>query len=237
MGQWFESTRVRQLRKSKVKVTIGPYTNWFGPYQIAKLVFFWKKEDNDQDPDDDIVYRFGDFLSGPKDKPSLLLRFCQWLDSKKERKIKVHIDNYDVWSADHTLAFVIYPVLLKLKEIKMGSPFVDDEDVPEHLRSTNAQPKVHEYDTDEFHDARWDYVLDEMIWAFEQHKIGEEWMEQYTSGTIDLSFEKEEGTTLSKLVQGPNHTYTRAEDKIANHRARMDNGRRLFAKYYESLWH
>jgi len=220
-----------------VKVKIGSYINWFGPHQLARMVFFWKDPNNDLGPDEDIVYRFGTYLSGPKDKPSLLLKFCQWLYEKRKRKIQIHIDNYDVWSADHTLAFVIHPVLLKLKEIKMGSPYVDDEDVPEHLRSINAQPKVHEYDTDEFHDARWDYVLDEMIWAFEQHKMGDEWLDQYTSGQVDIKFVKEEGNKYSTLVHGPNHTYTRMEDKIAAHRARMDNGRRLFAKYYESLWH
>lgn len=220
-----------------MKVKIGPYINWFGPYQVARLVFFWKNPDNDLGPDEDIIHRFGTYLSGSKDKPSLLLKFCQWLYNKRKRKIQIHIDNYDIWSADHTLALIIHPILLKLKTNKIGSPYVDDEDVPEHLRSTNAAPKEHEYDTDEFHDARWDYVLDEMIWAFEQHKMGEEWIDQYTSGQVDLEFVKEEGTEYSTLVRGPNHTYTRMEDKIAAHRARMDNGRRLFAKYYEGLWH
>lgn len=222
-----------------VKVKIGPYTKWIGPYQIARAIFFWKDHYNDLSEDEDIVHRFGSYLSGPKDKPSRLLRLCQWIYEKRERKIKVHINNYDTWSADHTLALIIYPLLVRLKETKMGSPFVDDEDVPENIRSSNAPPKENEYDTDEFHDARWDYVLDEMIWTFEQHKNGDEWVDQYTSGNIDLQIVKidqDDPNSLSTLKHGPNHTYIRAEDKIAAHSARMDNGRRLFAKYYESLW-
>jgi len=140
---------VRQLKDTKVKVKIGPYINWFGPYQVARLVFFWKNPDNDLGPDEDIIHRFGTYLSGSKDKPSLLLKFCQWLYNKRKRKIQIHIDNYDIWSADHTLALIIHPILLKLKTNKIGSPYVDDQDVPEHLRSTNAAPKEHEYDTDE----------------------------------------------------------------------------------------
>ena len=56
-----------------MKVKIGSYINWFGPHQLARMVFFWKDPNNDLGPDEDIVYRFGTYLSGPKDKPSLLL--------------------------------------------------------------------------------------------------------------------------------------------------------------------
>ena len=27
-----------------MKVKIGPYKNWFGPYQLAELLCFWAKE-------------------------------------------------------------------------------------------------------------------------------------------------------------------------------------------------
>ena len=64
-----------------------------------------------------------------------------------ERKIVIHIDDYDTWSMDHTLAPIIAPMLKQLKATKHGAPFVDDEDVPEHLRSTNAKPKENKWDT------------------------------------------------------------------------------------------
>ena len=48
------------------------------------------------------------------------------------------------------------------------APLVDDEDVPEELRSTAAPAKENDWDVDENHFKRWDWVLDEMIWAFEQ---------------------------------------------------------------------
>lgn len=86
---------------------------------------------------------------------------------KGERKVSIHIDDFDVWNLDHTLALIIHPALMKLKEIKHGSPFVDDEDVPEKLKSTSAKSKKNNYDVDSNHHKRWDYVLNEMIFAFD----------------------------------------------------------------------
>jgi hypothetical protein len=79
-------------------------------------------------------------------------------DLLKEQKIKIRIDDYDIWSMDDTLALIILPMLKKLKEHNYGSSTVDNEDVSEDLR----------IDGDDLHPKRWDYVLDEMIWAFEQ---------------------------------------------------------------------
>ena len=60
------------------------------------------------------------------------------LNWRNNRKIKVHIDPYDVWGLDDTLALIIAPSLRLLKQRKQGSPFVDDEDVPEDVRSYTA---------------------------------------------------------------------------------------------------
>lgn len=112
-------------------------------------------------------------------------RINQFFYNKSNRKIKVHIDKQDIWNADETLAHVILPILNKVKEAKAGSPFVDDEDVPEDIRSTSAPPKENEWDTDEFFEKRWKWVLDEMIWAFEEH-IKEDPILEYGREEYDL---------------------------------------------------
>ena len=81
-------------------------------------------------------------------------------DLFREQKIKVRIDDYDVWSMDDTLALIILPMLKKLREHNHGSATVDNEDVSEDLR-------IDDKDLD-LHQKRWAYVLDEMIWAFER---------------------------------------------------------------------
>lgn len=140
-----------------MKVYIGPYPNWWGPYQIADLLQYVGVSE-------DTCYDIGNWLSN-----TWVGNFLQWIHDKKKRKIKVQIDRYDAWSAHHTLALVILPVLQSLKQHKLGSGFVDDVDVPEHIRST-ADPdyKPDAWGSDKYVHDRWDYALNEMIYAFEQ---------------------------------------------------------------------
>lgn len=160
-------------------------------------------------------------------------------DASKPRKKEIRIDPWDTWSMDHTLALIIYPMLIQLKETKHGAPFVDDEDVPEELRSTSAPPKETDYDTDDNHFKRWDYVLDEMIHAFEC-EVEEDWERQFHSGKIDIFWEESDleigGEKTYTMKHGPNHTheFDREAHDIAFERRK--NGLRLFAKYYHSLW-
>ncbi|MDB4461490.1 hypothetical protein N9043_00920 [bacterium] len=86
------------------------------------------------------------------------------------RDVNVKISDQDVWNLDNTLALIIHPSLIKLKADKKGSPFVFDDDVPEGL-------KMSESELDEFHlgnggqdkwNGKWTYILDEMIWTFDQ---------------------------------------------------------------------
>jgi len=97
-----------------------------------------------------------------------------YLDTRVQ-KVKVHIDRWDTWSMDHTLAHIVVPMLVQLKESKHGAPFVDDKDVPAELRSTNCPPKENPWDTDANHFKRWDWVMDEMIHAF-QSKLDDDYM-------------------------------------------------------------
>ena len=202
-----------------MKVYIGPYTSWVGPYQIADKIFFWVNKNGIYADDPPIFSRwdyklhekFGDWLADIE----WLNKLCNWIESKKERKVKIRIDNYDTWSMDHTLALIIHPMLVQLKEQKHGGPFVADEDVPEHLRSTNAKPVIDD-GVDEFHFDRWDWVLDEMIWTFKT--LNEDWSSQFY-------------TPSGKFMEGEFDAEGR--QKMQD---RINNGLRLFGKYYQSLW-
>jgi hypothetical protein len=138
---------------------------------------------------------------------------------------------------DHTLALIVLPMLKQLKATKHGSPLVDDEDVPENLRSTAAGPKENEWDTDSNHFKRWDWVMDEMIFAFESLDggINADWEEQFTTGDYDFrSVKQEDGNYL--MVHGPNHTAETDWDARKEYGKRIQNGFRLFGKYYQNLW-
>jgi len=153
------------------------------------------------------------------------------LDKRTGQKINVRIDNYDTWSMDHTLSHIVLPMLVQLQKTKQGSPWTDDEDVPEELRSTSAPPLENEYDTDDFHPKRWDWVLDEMIWAFEQ-KMRDDWESDY------YKYDHVEPNKESKDFSESLGLKLVCEDPKGRkaHQERMSNGFRLFGKYYEALW-
>jgi hypothetical protein len=222
-----------------MKVYISNYRHhWISPYTILKTVCFWEK-------DDDVFYDHEETGKGRYVKwVNFLNPICQAIqkvwDFVHPKITYVKIDRWDTWSMDHTLADIILPMLKQLQETKNGSPFVDDEDVPEELKSTSAPPKKEEYDTDDNHFKRWDWVLDEMIFAFEC-KVDDSWEEAFRSGKIDhktiVSARDENGKPITyQWVDGPNHTYKCDYEGMKVVNDRIQNGFRLFGKYYQNLW-
>jgi len=215
-----------------MKIEIGPYKDWIGPYQIADMVFFWHSRwpANCERWDYRLHDKFGEWLSN-----TWVNDVCVWFESKRERNIKIHIDKYDTWSMDHTLSKIIVPMLKQLKETKHGAPGVDDEDVPEELKSTSAPPLTEEQtnwgDVDNNHFKRWDWVLDEMIWAFTQ--ISEDADDDF----YDAYEEGEEVKVHSwETEEDARHRGKLNMEKTKAHSNRIRNGTKLFGKYYQNLW-
>ena len=150
-------------------------------------------------------------------------------DGDEERKVEIQIDPWDSWSADHTIAMIAVPILKQLQATKHGSPYTDDEDVPENLRSTSAKPKENEWDTDEFHHDRWEYILSEMIWALEQlvHNKEDDFFHW------DKTQEAEEGSIGKELGLGK---CTIDHEGLDAYNARITRGTTLLGKYLRSCW-
>jgi len=145
----------------------------------------------------------------------------------KQRKINIQIDPWDTWSADHTLALIIVPLLQKMKDDKQGSPNVDDVDVPEHLRSNAAPAKANDWDTDIYWHPRWEYVLNEMLWAMQQIASNNEDDEKfYDHSEVDESKGVMEQMKAVKIDM----------EGLRAHQARIQKGCELFGKYFQALW-
>lgn len=156
-------------------------------------------------------------------------------EGDEERKVEVEIHNYDIWSTHNTLSLIIQPLLEKFREKLHGAPFVDDEDVPEELKSSISEEDKNNGKLDDNHFKRWDYVLDEMIHAFRCDN-DPEWENQFYSGEVDFDFEKCEDSENYQLVSGPNHTFKVDDEAMKVAWERRSNGLRLFGKYYHNLW-
>ena len=260
-----------------MRVVIGPYTNWIGPYQIAEKIFFWVekypelREDGGKAYEERWDYKakewLGEFLAHGFDKEeddhqifsrsrrerreTWFYKLLTWIHSKKKRKIVVKIDRWDHWNLGGTLAPIILPLLKALKEHKHGSGYIDLEDVPEYMRTTSfeeyeAQSCFDFYHEDkeerkyDIHD-RYEWALDEMIWAFEQLQPDYDWEDQYSSGDVDMlsvpcKWDDNGKPLLYEFKDGPEHTYKVDWDARMAHQKRIDNGLRLFGKYFQTLW-
>lgn len=151
---------------------------------------------------------------------------------KGEQKKSIRIDPWDTWNMAHTLADIIHPMLQQLKKTQHGAPYTDDEDVPENLRSTNAKPKKYDYDVDEFHFKRWDWILKEMIWAFGE--LAKDREPDFFIKKPKYKWVKKEGENFSEMVTVREGVYD--TEKATAYYARKKNAFRLFGKYYENLW-
>jgi hypothetical protein len=166
----------------------------------------------------------GETYSQERNRPTTLLcNFLSWAHSKKKRKIKVHIDCWDTWGMDDTLAHIILPMLKQLKKENHGAAAVDTDDCPKHLSFFE----------------RWEWVMDEMIFAFES-KLDDEWEDKFYTGQIDHKWKQLEAAVISngmsETIKSPDDTHKCDHEGMKVYQARISNGFRLFGKYYESLW-
>ena len=232
-----------------MKIYIGkPRDHWISPYTMLDYAFFWTdwskcsrdrrirslEEERDYVDHPEWVERWSDRLTP-------ISRAIQWVWDRVHPSINyVKIDRWDTWSMDHTLSPIILPMLKQLKATQHGAGFVDDDDVPEELKSTLAPPKENEWDTDANHFRRWEYVLDEMIFAFD-HKADDSWEDAFRSGEHDLihvpcEWDEAGRPTMYQMKEGPNNTYKCDYEGMQVVEARIQNGFRLFGKYYQNLW-
>lgn len=202
-----------------MKVYLGkPREHWISPYTILEKIIFWREINYDEP----LIEKWSDRL----------LPFCNAYQEIMNRIFPsihyVKVDNWDTWSMDYTLSPIIAPMLKQLKATKHGAPIVDDEDVPEgmNLRSTEAPPKEEEWDIDNNHFKRYDWVLDEMIWTFETLSDINNESKFYEDVNVDESAPLEEQIQQIEIDR----------EGLDAHNKRIQNGLRLFGKYYRTLW-
>ena len=237
-----------------MKVYISGYRDhWISPYTMLDYMFFWtdwskcareKTVIRSLDEERKYIER-PDWCEKWSDRLTPISRGIMWvLDLVHPAINYVKIDLYDTWSMDSTLSPIILPMLKQLKEKKHGAPFVDDEDVPEELKSTSAPAKENEYDTDANHFLRWDWAMSEMIFAFEC-KVDDSWQDAFRSGEHDILWVPvdKDGNEVPKgehkyyqMGKGSKDTYQCDYESMKVVETRIQNGFRLFGKYYQGLW-
>ena len=127
----------------------------------------------------------------------------------KEQKVSVKINKWDTYNMDVTLAHIVYPMLVQLKETKHTHP----SDLTEE---------------------KWDSILDDMIFSFKSKLYN--WEEEFTSGVWDMELKDKIEPGKMEMTEGPNHTYKIDEKGRKKYQTRVAKGFTLFGKYYNNLW-
>jgi hypothetical protein len=163
------------------------------------------------------------------------------------RKVKIEIEQFDTWSLDHTLALIIYPALLQLKDTKQG--------VPSEFAEVGGEEYTDQTSFDFYTDTcaesrdegikRWDEILDKMIWSFQQ-LVGDDYSSAYHHGEAKYEFVKTDKTFPNPVSGKVEKTFrlldTNPEDHWYDHEGhslheeRIQEGLMLFGKHYRSLW-
>lgn len=130
----------------------------------------------------------------------------------------------DVWDLDYTLSTIIFAGLVKFKETIIKSKysgvpslFVKGEDV------TDEEVK------------EWHNTIDKMIYAFDKDNMPD--IQDYNF-KINLEHgEKANGSTQIFLNCDNEEEKQRYYKDLEDHQKKCEEGRMLFAKYYENLWY
>jgi hypothetical protein len=166
---------------------------------------------------------------------------------KGEQKVKVIIERHDTWNMAHELAYIIYPMLLKLKAEKHGVPN-DFAVVGGESYTDQKSFEFYEESQDWAFDEKckqWDEALDKMIWSFEQF-IDDEWESKYHHGKHEHEWVECDDLMKNPLT-GKMEKMWQMKDKNPGghwydhdghmlHQARIQEGFELFGKYYQNLW-
>lgn len=143
--------------------------------------------------------------------------------NNKPRKIKIEYADYDTWNLDHTLALIILPGLKQLKSTNHGYAHVSNDDLPTAcLKDASGEE-------------RWEWVMDEIIWAFQELVNDKAGSDAFSSGVQDFVWKKS-SNNLYKMEYGPNHTFSVDSEGLNRYNDRIQRGLNLFGKYYQALW-
>ena len=164
------------------------------------------------------------------------------------QKINVKIERHDTWGLDHTLACVILPALIQIRNSKHGVPSEFVERVGGDFDNNLVFDFIKEDDNEVFDKLcdKWYETLDKMIWSFLQLSIEDDYDNLYHHGKMETEWVESDHTYTDPITGKTEKTYRMVDknpdshwyDSVGHqlHEDRIQEGLDLFAKYYRSLW-
>ena len=165
-----------------------------------------------------------------------------------KRRINVEIDKFDTWGLDHTLALIILPALIQLKNTKHGVPSEFVSRIGGDFDGNLVFDFIKEDENEVFDRLcdKWEEVLDKMIWSFQQLSIDEDYDSKYHHGEMKIGWKTSEYKYTNPITGKVEETYEMVDenpdehwyDHVGHqlHEKRIQEGLDLFGKYFRSLW-
>lgn len=168
--------------------------------------------------------------------------------TRLNRKIDIEIEHFDTYSMDHTLALIILPMLIQLKNTKQGVPSDFVADIGgEPYGEQDSFDFYQETHNDAFDKScqLWEETLDKMIWSFQQI-VYDQYTDQYHHGKGDYDFVKSDHQFHNPITGKMEDTFQMVDKNPEEHwydhkghflhEERIQEGLELFGKYYRALW-
>lgn len=164
-----------------------------------------------------------------------------------KRKVTVQVDKFDTYSLDHTLALIILPALIQLKQTMHGVP-TDFSEVGGEDYHDQTSFDFYKEDQQEMFEKRcqaWNETLDKMIWSFQQIAL-EDYDDLYHHGNPEYDWVKTDKQYLNPITGKMEDTFQMVDknpeehwyDHVGHklHEERIQKGLELFGKYFRNLW-
>jgi hypothetical protein len=212
-----------------MKVYIGPYKSWLCVYRMVDCLSVFGISEETCDKIGEWVIDY-----------TPIQKIFDRINERRDRTVKVRIDDWDTWSADNTLSTIVHPLLEKLAEDNRGVPVIDLEDVPESLRyvvGTDSGENDWDRKSIFWMEQRWKWVLGEMIFAH-KNVVDDRWADQFHHGNREIEWKEidssDGGEKFYEMLRHKDYYFDK--DGYEKYNKRIDNGLRLFGKYYRNLW-
>jgi len=143
---------------------------------------------------------------------------------KGRQKVEVYIDPWDTLDVSVTLANIILPTLVQLKEQEVCPMIMYEVDCPRDEQGNPTDEADYEANI------KWNLILDKMIWAFEQVLNPDVRGVRITGKDERHPEDEKKFNTLSWEI----HSVGNVQTRLLNH-PEIQEGFELFGKYYWSL--
>lgn len=191
-----------------MKAKISDFKYFFGVHELTELLKYFGVPERTRE-------KVFNWIINNTQLSDYLNKFHEWRTRDGVQRVKIKIHNYDTCNADVTLAYLIIPILMKLRDTTHSFP-PDDE-----IRSVED----------------WKEVLNKIISSME-HIINNDWEDQYTIVQPEIDMDNDEEYD-EKTQSRPLKWKTEGKydwEGLKKHNAEIQEGCELLGKHFRNLW-